>query len=133
MFEVEENICAFLLGRRPSAGMNVCLLLAHQLWLSLLVLEQSGDIQKYFSFLLWSRAGIHRYVCTTIMEPGRDIQKSSDLSVLIEGAGIFRYHVLNLGRGSNNQNGNLRWYLPLGVRPPPTVLWTEDNFVFSQI
>ena len=24
-----------------------------------------------------------------------------------------------LGRGSNNQNGNLRWFLPLGVRPPP--------------
>ena len=24
-----------------------------------------------------------------------------------------------LGRGANNQNGNLRWYLPLGVVPPP--------------
>ena len=24
-----------------------------------------------------------------------------------------------LGRCSNNQNGNLRWYLPLGVDPPP--------------
>ena len=24
-----------------------------------------------------------------------------------------------LGRRSNNQNGNLRWYLPLGVDPPP--------------
>ena len=23
-----------------------------------------------------------------------------------------------LGRGSNNQNGNLRWFLPLGVDPP---------------
>ena len=23
-----------------------------------------------------------------------------------------------LGRGSNNQNGNLRWFLPLGVGPP---------------
>ena len=22
-----------------------------------------------------------------------------------------------LGKGSNNQNGNLRWFLPLGVRP----------------
>ena len=71
--------------------MNVCLLLAHQLGLSLLVVGPGGDIQKYFPFLLWSRTGIHRYVCTTIMEPGRDIQKSSDLSVLIEGAGIFRY------------------------------------------
>ena len=69
----------------------MCLLLAHQLGLSLLVVKPSGDIQKYFPFLLWSRAGIHGYVCTTIMEPGRDIQKSSDLSVLIEGAGIFRY------------------------------------------
>ena len=26
---------------------------------------------------------------------------------------------LKLGTGSNNQNGNLRWHLPLGVRPPP--------------
>merc|ERR1711928_1066 len=26
---------------------------------------------------------------------------------------------LCLGKGSNNQNGNLRWHLPLGVRPPP--------------
>ena len=24
-----------------------------------------------------------------------------------------------LGKGANNQNGNLRWHLPLGVRPPP--------------
>ena len=23
-----------------------------------------------------------------------------------------------LGRGSNNQNGNLRWFLPLGIEPP---------------
>ena len=23
-----------------------------------------------------------------------------------------------LGTGANNQNGNLRWYLPLGVDPP---------------
>ena len=27
-----------------------------------------------------------------------------------------------LGRGSNNQNGNLRWHLPLGVRPPPPLM-----------
>ena len=25
----------------------------------------------------------------------------------------------HLGRQSNNQNGNLRWHLPLGVPPPP--------------
>ena len=24
----------------------------------------------------------------------------------------------SLGKGANNQNGNLRWYLPLGVDPP---------------
>merc|ERR1712004_651950 len=24
-----------------------------------------------------------------------------------------------LGKDSKNQNGNLRWHLPLGVRPPP--------------
>ena len=28
-------------------------------------------------------------------------------------------HLAILGRCSNNQNGNLRWYLPLGVDPPP--------------
>ena len=25
----------------------------------------------------------------------------------------------SLGRGADNRNGNLRWHLPLGVRPPP--------------
>ena len=25
----------------------------------------------------------------------------------------------SLGTGADNQNGNLRWHLPLGVRPPP--------------
>ena len=25
----------------------------------------------------------------------------------------------DLGKGADNQNGNLRWHLPLGVRPPP--------------
>ena len=25
----------------------------------------------------------------------------------------------SLGKGAKNKNGNLRWHLPLGVRPPP--------------
>ena len=29
------------------------------------------------------------------------------------------YHGLWLGTGADNQNGNLGWHLPLGVRPPP--------------
>ena len=29
---------------------------------------------------------------------------------------------LSLGRCANNQNGNLTWYLPLGVNPPPPPL-----------
>ena len=28
----------------------------------------------------------------------------------------------SLGKGSNNQNGNLRWFLSLDVRPPPPPL-----------
>ena len=36
-----------------------------------------------------------------------------------------------LGRGSNNQNGNLRWYLPLGVRPPPPPLMAKFPDIFS--
>ena len=27
-----------------------------------------------------------------------------------------------LGKDSKNQNGNLRWHLPLGVRPPPPLM-----------
>ena len=27
-----------------------------------------------------------------------------------------------LGRCAENQNGNLRWHLPLGVRPPPPLI-----------
>ena len=30
---------------------------------------------------------------------------------------LFAY--ATLGRGADNQNGNLRWFLPLGVNPPP--------------
>ena len=32
----------------------------------------------------------------------------------------------SLGKESNNQNGNLRWHLPLGVRPPPPQ-WTKKG------
>ena len=31
----------------------------------------------------------------------------------------------NLGKCANNQNGNLRWHLPLGVRPPPLPLMAQ--------
>ena len=34
----------------------------------------------------------------------------------------------NLGKGANNQNGNLRWHLPLGVRPPPLMAKFPDIF-----
>ena len=27
-----------------------------------------------------------------------------------------------LGKGAENQNGNLRWHLPLGVPPPPPLM-----------
>ena len=29
------------------------------------------------------------------------------------------YYISLLGKGAKNQNGNLRWHLPLGIRPPP--------------
>ena len=33
----------------------------------------------------------------------------------------LRKMYLQLIINADNQNGNLRWYLPLGVDPPPTV------------
>ena len=33
-----------------------------------------------------------------------------------------------LGRCANNQNGNLRWHLPLGVRPPPLMAQISRHF-----
>ena len=33
-----------------------------------------------------------------------------------------------LGTGSNNQNGNLRWFLPLGVDPPPLMAQISRHF-----
>ena len=36
----------------------------------------------------------------------------------------------SLGRCANNQNGNLRWYLPLGVRPPPPPLMAKFPDIF---
>ena len=51
--------------------------------------------------------------------PGRVVRMSS---ALLEGPFENKQmchsssrHLLYLGKGSNNQNGNLRWYLPLGV------------------
>ena len=40
---------------------------------------------------------------------------------------------IRLGRCSNNQNGNLRWYLPLGVDPPPTMgeQWLLKQFCLN--
>ena len=37
---------------------------------------------------------------------------------------VFLRDVLihSLGRCAENQNGNLRWHLPLGVRPPPPLM-----------
>ena len=35
---------------------------------------------------------------------------------------------LILGRGANNQNGNLRWFLPLGVAPPSPPPPNGHNF-----
>ena len=34
-------------------------------------------------------------------------------------ADLLIWPVCQLGKCANNQNGNLRWHLPLGVRPPP--------------
>ena len=34
-----------------------------------------------------------------------------------------------LGKGSNNQNGNLRWFLPLGVDPPPLMAQIARHFL----
>ena len=34
-----------------------------------------------------------------------------------------------LSSGSNNQNGNLRWFLPLGVAPPPLMAQISRHFV----
>ena len=35
-----------------------------------------------------------------------------------------------LGRCAKNQNGNLRWHLPLGVRPPPPPLMAKFPDIF---
>ena len=34
-----------------------------------------------------------------------------------------------LGTVSNNQNGNLRWFLPLGVDPPPLMAKISRHFL----
>ena len=35
-----------------------------------------------------------------------------------------------LGKGANNENGNLRWYLPLGVNPPSPLNGTNFQTFF---
>ena len=48
-------------------------------------------------------------------------QKNAGTNRILIHGNWYIYWVLlgSLGRGSNNQSGNLRWYLPLGVDPPP--------------
>ena len=38
-----------------------------------------------------------------------------------------------LGRGAENQNGNLRWHLPLGVRPPPPLMAQISRHFFTPL
>ena len=46
-------------------------------------------------------------------------KKKNNIGIII----IIPKHSYNhLGKGAENQNGNLRWHLPLGVRPPPPLL-----------
>ena len=40
----------------------------------------------------------------------------------------FQKKLRRLGRCAENQNGNLRWRLPLGVRPPPPPPLNGTNF-----
>ena len=40
------------------------------------------------------------------------------------------WYTATLGRGSNNQNGNLRWFLPLGVDPPPLIGTNFQTFFY---
>ena len=42
---------------------------------------------------------------------------------------FFSQHML--GRCAENQNGNLRWHLLLGVRPPPPPLMAKFPDIFS--
>ena len=39
----------------------------------------------------------------------------------------------HLGKGSNNQNGNLRLHLPFGVRPPPPLNGTNFQTFFTPL
>ena len=39
-----------------------------------------------------------------------------------EDALVFNLATYILGRCAENQNGNLRWHLPLDVRPPPPLM-----------
>ena len=56
------------------------------------------------------------------------------LSRSIPKVGIqLKTQVLALGKESNNQNGNLRWHLPLGVRPPPPLDGTNFQTFFTPL
>ena len=41
--------------------------------------------------------------------------------------------IINLGKCANNQNGNLRWHLPLGVRPPPPLMAQISRHFFTPL
>ena len=38
-----------------------------------------------------------------------------------------------LGKGAENQNGNLRWHLPLGIRPPPPLMAQISRHFFTPL
>ena len=57
--------------------------------------------------------------------------QSQDYVTRKETKGWSGFYVSSLGKGSNNQNGNLRWYLPIGVQPPlPPPEWHKFPDIF---
>ena len=53
-------------------------------------------------------------------------------ATLISSWNIFR-HESRYGRCAKNQNGNLRWHLPLGVRPPPPLNGKISRHFFTPL
>ena len=62
---------------------------------------------------------IQRCPCRQCRRQCKIVASGVNFSIFTNFLCFFLLKLLKLGRCANNQNGNLRWHLPLGVDPPP--------------
>ena len=96
------------------------------------MIQQIADEQKgrVWAAGRWASRGVRSYI------PGFSpfYRLSGRLTALSFHQSFNRSEQLEgLGKVSKNQNGNLRWHLPLGARPPPPLMAQISRHFFTSL